>query len=148
LRLARWVLALSGVPFVAIGLAFLVDPAAMGAHIGLALADATAANDVRAVYGGLQVGLGALLWACASRARWVTGGVAALLATFGGLVAGRVVSLLVDGMPAPLGLLLHAGELAGLLGGIAAAAALARARRPTRESASAQRAAGERSPPG
>jgi hypothetical protein len=134
-RVARLVLALSGAPFVAIGLAFLVDPFVMGAQIGLGLAGATAANDVRAVYGGLQIGLGALLWACAAHPGRVRAGIAVSLATFGGLSAGRIVSLLVDGMPAPLGLLLHAGELAGLLGGIAAAVVLAReapasARRP------------------
>jgi hypothetical protein len=58
---ARTLLALSALPFAAIGLRFLLQPAAMAAHVDLTLASTTADHDMRAVYGGLQLGCAALL---------------------------------------------------------------------------------------
>ena len=50
-RFARLVLGLSALAFAGIGAAFLVVPEAMAARVGVSLAGAAAANDVRAVYG-------------------------------------------------------------------------------------------------
>jgi hypothetical protein len=120
MRFARLVLALSAVPYAAIGLLFLVLPAAGAGRVGLALGGATADADVRAVYGGLQLGVAAFLALCAARPGWVRAGLAAQVLGFGGLAGARVVSLAVVGAPAPLGLALHGGELAGLACGLAA----------------------------
>ena len=125
MTLGRWVLALSCLPFLGIGVAFLGWPAAMASRVGLSLADALADNDVRAVYGGLQLGIGSFLASCATRPDWEVPGLVAALLAFGGLAAARVVSLAVVGAPGPLGLLLHAGEVAGVA---ASLFALSRAR--------------------
>jgi len=118
MRLARFVLAASAVPFAAIGLAFLLAPLEMSARVGIALVNATADNDARAVYGGLQLACAALL-VCAARGSeaQVRGGLVAQLALYGGLAGARVVSLALAGAPSSLGFALHASELAALAAG-------------------------------
>ena len=117
---ARIILALSAVPFACIGAAFTLFPLQMGEFLGLSLADATAVADVRAVYGGLQLGCALFLGLAAANVAWSRAGLAAQLALYGGLGSARFLSYLVSGLPSTLGLLLHAGELVGLaLGAIA-----------------------------
>jgi hypothetical protein len=126
LSFARLVLRLSALPFAGIGLAFLLFPAAMAAHVGVSLAGATADHDVRAVYGGLQLGCAALLWLGAARAERVRPALLAQLLLYGGLAGARILGWALAGAPGPLGLALHAGELAGFA---AAGFALRRLRR-------------------
>jgi len=125
-RFARLVLGLSALAFAGIGAAFLVAPEAMAARVGVSLAGAAAANDVRAVYGGLQLGVAACLVWCARRPETLRTGLAVQLFTFAGLAAARLVSLLLDGNPGALGLALHAAELLGFACGAVARARLLR----------------------
>jgi ribosomal protein S18 acetylase RimI-like enzyme len=127
MRLARLVLAASAVPFAAIGLAFLIAPLEMSARVGIALVNASAESDARAVYGGLQLACAALL-ACAARgsATQVRAGLVAQLLMYGGLAGARVASLALAGAPSALGLALHAGELTALAAGALAWRGLAR----------------------
>jgi len=115
---ARFVLAASALPFFAIGAAFLLAPHALAERVGLALSGATADNDVRAVYGGLQLACGLLL-ALAARANeaLVRVGLAAQLLLYAGLASARVVSFALAGAPNALGFALHAGEIAALVFG-------------------------------
>ena len=117
---AGLVLGGSALAFGGIGAAFLVDPSGMAARVGLAGGSALADNDVRAVYGGLQLGCCAFLAVCAARPVWHRPGLAAQLLLFGGLAAARLVSVAAVGLPGTLGLVLHAGELAGLAFGLLA----------------------------
>jgi len=112
-----FVLGASALAFGAIGLAFLAAPAGMAARVGLGLSGALADNDVRAVYGGLQLGCAAFLAACAARPAWHAPGLAAQLLLFGGLAAARFVSWAAVGTPGTLGLVLHGAEIAGLVFG-------------------------------
>ena len=123
---ARIVLALSALPFLGIGLAFLVDPAATGRNVGLELTNVTAHNDLRAVYGGMQIGFAGFLVLASRHASWTVPGLVAQVATFGGLFAARVLSWAIDGWPDTLGFALHGAEALGLTLGVLA---LARARR-------------------
>jgi len=123
---ARLVLWLSALAFAGIGAAFLVAPEAMAARVGIALAGATAANDVRAVYGGLQLGVASFLAYSARQPDALRTGLTVQLCTFAGLAAARFVSLLVDGTPGALGLTLHAAEIVALACGAAARARLRR----------------------
>jgi hypothetical protein len=125
-RFARLVLGLSALAFAGIGAAFLLAPEAMAARVGLSLAGATAANDVRAVYGGLQLGVGACLAWLARRPDSLRAGLTLQLFGFGGLAAARFASLLLDGHPGALGLALHGAELVAIALGIAARARLPR----------------------
>jgi hypothetical protein len=117
---ARIVLALSALPFGSIGAAFLLLPADMAGLIGLSLADATADADVRAVYGGLQLGCAALLALAATNPDWCRAGLVAQLLLYGGLAGARVISYALVGLPSALGWALHLGELVGFALGIAA----------------------------
>ncbi|HEY8122177.1 MAG TPA: GNAT family N-acetyltransferase [Myxococcota bacterium] len=131
MRLARFVLFASALPFLALGLAFLLAPQEIAAHVGIALVNATADNDARAVYGGMQLACGALLLAAARAAEpLVRAGLAAQLALYGGLASARFVSLAIVGAPRALGFALHAGELLALATGALAWRALAREASP------------------
>jgi hypothetical protein len=118
--MARFVLVASAIAFAGIGAAFLVCPEAMAEHVGLSLARAIADNDVRAVYGGLQIGIGAFLATCAARPAWFRPGLVAQLFLFGGLALARVVSLFAAGFPGQLGAALHAAEIVAFVFGLVA----------------------------
>jgi Domain of unknown function (DUF4345) len=81
---------------------------------GIELTTATARNDVRAVYGGLEIGIAAFLVYCARRPPLVRAGLAASALAFGAMAAARLLSLAVDGVPSALGFALWAGEVAGV----------------------------------
>lgn len=117
LTLARVVLAGSALPFAGVGLGFLIAPETMAARVDVSLASATADHDVRAVYGGLQIGCAVLLaWGAAVPARVRTGLVAQLV-LYGGLVGARLVGWLATGAPGSFGLWLHGLETLGLAAG-------------------------------
>ena len=114
MSLARLVLRLSALPFAGIGLAFLLAPEGMARHVGVSLAGATANHDVRAVYGGLQLGCAALLLWGAARPERVRFALVAQLLLYAGLAGARLVAWAQVGAPSALGLALHAGEGLGL----------------------------------
>jgi hypothetical protein len=110
---ARLVLVISALPFAGIGLAFLLAPAALAAHVDLSLGSATADHDVRAVYGGLQLACAALLAWGAARPERVRFALVAQLLLYGGLASARLVAWAAAGAPGAFGLALHAGEALG-----------------------------------
>lgn len=114
---ARWVLRLSALPFAALGLAFLLSPEAMATQVGVALAGPTADHDLRAVYGGLQLGCAALLLWGAARPERVRFALVAQVLLYGGLAAARGLAWLLVGAPSGLGVLLHVAEIAGFAAG-------------------------------
>jgi len=118
-RVARWALALSAAVFAAAGALFLAAPGVL-ALAGIGLAGATADGDVRAVYGGLELGLGIFFAGAVARPAWHRPALLAAALAFGGLAAGRLLSGLVVGPPEPLGLTLLAAEVAGLALALAA----------------------------
>ncbi len=93
-RFLLWALA---IVFIAFGGIALVDPSAMSGPPGLDSSAPGATTEVRALYGGLQIGLGVLLvWSALDPARWASG----LLAY--GLLLGavgdcRFIGLLIEG---------------------------------------------------
>jgi hypothetical protein len=116
----RVVLLLSALPFALVGLAFLVAPVDMAALVDLEAIGAIADNDLRGVYGGLSLGCAALLaWCSANDARTYIG-VHAQVFMYGGLAAGRAVSLAIAGVPDALGVVLHGGEIVALVCGLTA----------------------------
>ena len=95
------VLALAGLGFLGFGLWFLVDPIGPLAAIGITATGAPAATEFRAFYGGLEVGLAALLLAAAAKPTWRVPGLWLVLATNGGIAAGRLIGVAVDGVWVP-----------------------------------------------
>lgn len=93
-RFVLWALA---IVFLAFGLVALIQPEAMTGPPGLDSSAAGAVTEVRALYGGLQIGLGALLvWAVLDPSRWASG-----LMAYGLLLGAvgdcRFIGLLIDG---------------------------------------------------
>lgn len=95
--MARGALVLLALTFVGFGLAFAIAPVAMATLVELEVPTATARTDVRAVYGGLELGLGAFLLWCARRRESVRTGLIAALLAFAALAGVRVVGIAVEG---------------------------------------------------
>ena len=116
-------LALGAAGFVGFGLALLVAPGLL-ALVDVAAPTATARSDLRAVYGGLELGVGVFLAACARRPGWHRAGLTAQALAMGGVVVGRAACLVADGAPRAIVLALAAAELAGALLALAGLRAL------------------------
>ena len=95
------VLALAGLGFLGFGLWFLVDPIGPLAAIGITATGAPAPTEFRAFYGGLEVGLGALMLVAAAKPDWRTAGLWLVIATNGGIAAGRLIGVAIDGVWVP-----------------------------------------------
>jgi hypothetical protein len=124
--LNRLFLFVTGGLLVAIGIAFLVAPAAMIGVMDLAVQTPVAAIEVRGFYGGQMVGLGAFVLLGALRAGFAVPALCVVAATLGGTALGRLVGVLAAGtFPAAI-----TWALALEIGGTAAALLLLpRARR-------------------
>lgn len=127
---ARGVLAAIGLLYVGIGLAALLSPATVAGYADITLEATSAKSDVRAVYGGLAVGLGVFFLVGAVHRPWVGPALLATLLTFVGLLAGRITSVVLDGSPGAVVYLFTAAEL---LGAVASGWALLRLRETQRE---------------
>lgn len=91
------VLAASALIALAIGARGLLKPAALGSRLGYGIPGPDALNEVRAQYGGFFLAVGivsiiALLGAMPAQAALIM-----LAVTFGGVLAGRLVSAALDG---------------------------------------------------
>jgi hypothetical protein len=114
-RFARIVLAAGVVAFAAPGFCFLLWPDAYAGLLGIALDGALARTDVRALFGGLELGVAVALALCLARRARTADGLALLLLALGGMLAARTLGLWADGPPGLLGAALGLVELA-LLG--------------------------------
>lgn len=95
------VLALAGLGFLGFGLWFLVDPIRPLAAIGITATGAPAPTEFRAFYGGLEVGLAAVMLYAAVKPQWRTAGLWLVIATNGGIAAGRLLGVAIDGVWVP-----------------------------------------------
>lgn len=121
-RLAPVLLVICGVVLTIIGWHGLTAPDDLMAPLDIPLIGATAHSEIRAAYGGMHVGMGLFLIATALRSALRDVGLWASLCIMGGLVVGRLASMIVDGVPAGFALALLAAEATAA---IAAAALLA-----------------------
>jgi len=122
---------LSALVFLVTGLAFTVAPESMFAAVGLDVPSGAPLTELRAVYGGLEVGVGIFLALCARR-----GGVAVelgLVLSFlmlGSLATYRGIGMGIDSPQAPLMSVLLVLEAAGAVLAVAALLVLGRASTP------------------
>jgi len=115
--LIRTVLVLSGLAFLGFGVAFLVNPDPLAQAMKIRLVDPRAYAELRAMYGGLEVGLGLFFIVSAGRTRWMRAALGAQVLTFLGLAGGRLVGILMMPRSDSLMLLFLGIELvAGLIG--------------------------------
>ena len=97
MSIGRIALLASVVGFAALGVPFLLWPVELSGLVGIELPSATARTDVRAVYGGFQLGLAAFLAYCAARPERTVLGLAATAASVTGLAMGRLLGTMAEG---------------------------------------------------
>lgn len=89
------ILGLGALGFAIFGIQWLANPVAMAQPLGIVLTNGDATSDARAVYGGMEIGLGLFLtysaWSPARRTQGLAAGALAL----GGLGLARVAGVLV-----------------------------------------------------
>ncbi len=88
------VLGISGLIFLLLGVANLLDPAGSMKLIGVNVPAGRGTVEARGIYGGLQLGLGLFMLVATARERWLRPGLSAQIFCFGGLAAGRVLGML------------------------------------------------------
>lgn len=119
-RLARGVLFATALAFAGPGAGFLLAPDRFAALVDVSLLSNTAASDVRAVFGGLELGLAAWLALAALRGGALRVALSVQGCALAGMVAGRIASCAADGSPGVVAVLLLAIEAALLVAGLAA----------------------------
>ena len=130
----RVVLVLSALAFAGFGVAFLVAPVPMAGTIGILLPEPSARIDLRATYGGFEIGLAIFLLWCLGAPDRLRAGLLASALCIGGFGVTRLVALAFDGPVRPSIHVALALELTGLVLSVLAWRAAGRAleRRPMR----------------
>lgn len=95
MRLARASLFITALVFGGFGIALLVMPSLMEV-VQVRIVGPEGAVEIRAFYGGLELGLACFFATAAMRADWLRPGLFLQIAALGGVVLGRVVGLVVD----------------------------------------------------
>lgn len=96
---SRILLALAALAFLWVAVQGLADPVGLAATVGLAPAKPGAANELRASYGGQSLALAVLLALGAWRPAATRPALVLLTVLCGGLVLGRAVDTLQNGLP-------------------------------------------------
>jgi hypothetical protein len=94
---ARGLLFSCALVFIVVGAGFLLIPVQYAHVLEISLPTAMARTDVRATYGGLELGFGIFLVLCAFRPEWIRPGLWALALSTGGFATGRLTALLFEG---------------------------------------------------
>lgn len=98
----QWILAVNALLFAGVGLAFLLYPAQLIVDTGLNPQSATALTELRAFYGAFEIAMATFMAFCAWHRPWISAGLTFLALAAAGLVLGRSLGLLIDGLPQPL----------------------------------------------
>ncbi|HEX4852877.1 MULTISPECIES: DUF4345 family protein [Arenimonas] len=95
-RFGTVVLVLAALGFLGFGLAIVAAPEAVLAPVGIS---GTAAGlvELRAFYGGLELGLAAFLFACAAKPAWRAPGLWSVALANGGIAAARLLGIGLSG---------------------------------------------------
>ena len=126
MSLDRVVLALSSAFVLLAGVACIVAPASFAQQAGLSAAP-SALTEIRAFYGGLQVGIGCFLIWCIRQRTLTFAGLLLVAFAVGGAGIGRVLGMLIDQAPTAF----HLANLAVEVATVAlVAAGVSRNRRP------------------
>jgi hypothetical protein len=97
MRLDVLALLLGGLGFVAFGCLMLVQPQMVMASIGLTLPDGVPTTEIRAFYGGLELGLGGLLLAALAQPGQRRHALLLGAVSYGAIGATRALSMLIEG---------------------------------------------------
>lgn len=96
MRIDTLALAIGGLGFLGFGAVMLVAPQAAMADLGLTLPDGVPTTEIRAFYGGLELGLGALLLAALRKVQYRRAGLVLGCVTYGSIAGARALAMLID----------------------------------------------------
>lgn len=111
---------LAALVWFALALAFLLQPAQMVAKTGIRLTNDTAISEVMAIYGGLFLGIGAMLFLTLRDVHSLRLGLWLILLTWGGLAAGRLVGVVLHPRQETITWWLFSTEILGAIGALLA----------------------------
>src|SRR5688500_15143100 len=97
MMLAQALLLLAALVFIGIGVVFLFAPVDWARVVEIELPTSISRTDLRATYGGFDLGFGVFLALCALRPAWIRPGLAAMAIALAGFAGGRSYGILVDG---------------------------------------------------
>lgn len=101
--------------FVAFGVAFLLAPAKLAAFADVSTTSKLGLVELRAFYGGIEIGLGVFLAVTAMRREWQLPGLLCALLSLLGVAVARIYAMTAEGWPGATVLLFLAIELAGVV---------------------------------
>ncbi|MBL8986973.1 MAG: DUF4345 family protein [Gemmatimonadetes bacterium] len=122
----RVVLGLTGAVFVTLGLGFLVAPEGLLGLMKIQVSPERALLEIRAMYGGLELGLGVFFIVAVFRERWIRAALGAQFLVLGGMGSTRLLALLFAG---PSDRLMVAFAVAEVIGAVLGIGAFGQARR-------------------
>jgi hypothetical protein len=93
----RGILILSAVIWLPYGVYCFFQPGALAEAAGVVASSPTGTTELRAMYGGLQMAIGALALTAVFKSRLVSGALLALVFLTGGLASTRLAGALIDG---------------------------------------------------
>lgn len=125
MTLARLSLGLTALAFAFFGVCFLISPTSL-VRIGVLLTLPNAVTEIRAFYGGLEIGIAAFFVLALGRPAWFVPALVLQALALGATAAARVVGIVVEGGTTEIMLALAAAEAAGC---VLAIVALSRLRR-------------------
>lgn len=99
--------------YLGLGVPFLLAPSYMTSWVGISLDGPTADNDIRAVYGGLAVGLAFFVFWAASRPVYWAPALMMIAVSLAAMSLARCVSWVVVGWPDAIGFWLQGAETLG-----------------------------------
>ena len=97
MTLWRLILAVIALSYAGFGFAFLFKPDEWGAIVSVAFTTSAGRTDFRAVYGGLEFGVGVFLFLCALRREFVRLGLFASACALIAMATARSTGMLLDG---------------------------------------------------
>ena len=113
--MGRIILLVTALVFVILGAAFVMIPVRMADVIDLGVVAPSAVADVRAVYGGMNIGFGVFLTWCGLAIPRVNTGLLAALMVFVGLASGRMVGIIAEPSQPAITFVLLATEILGIV---------------------------------
>lgn len=97
MTLWRLILAMIALSYAGFGFAFLFNPDAWGSTVSVTFTSAAGRTDFRAIYGGLEFGIGIFLLLCALRREFVRLGLFASACTLVAMATARSTGMVLDG---------------------------------------------------
>lgn len=107
---SRLALVLTGLVWLGVALGGLFYPDQLTGWTGIDLESRTARSEYRAVFGGLPAGLALVHLVAAFRSAWLRPGLWMATTLVVGLLAGRILTVVVDGVPGPVAWALTGAE--------------------------------------